>query len=854
MRILRFFAVAAATMLAMSTGRAYAQEISKSDSLSAAISSVKGEELWNLSYNDPVRALTGKMAGVLVLNTSGEPGAMPGLKIRGFSSFIRDTEPLFIVDGLRVKDVQYLAPEMIESIEVLKGAAVALYGAEAGEGAVIIHTRKGEGGKGHVFYRNEFSLASLAHKSRMMDASQYIDFAREYGLGQYVKDVNSGVDTDWLGAVTEPSWNFRHTFGVQGGNDRGAYFVSANIIGDDGIFAGDKDRYNRMSAQVNGSYQLTPWLRLSTSNSLEKHKGSTIMTGTYDTQSPFISAMVAPPIRPVTVDKDGLTSNQIQYLGGDGRELAKDSGSGLYLADLFVSKTGHPFLRRDYWSRSYDGYSLRGMSSAVFTPLSGLEISAKLGYFRNRSTSLMEVTPFYYDIFNYADYRDTENTDDEYSGYQGDLTVSYNRDLGKHRIEAMAGGEYISAVINSLERGNQSDRKYRYFGHLGYVFSGRYAVSAGFSRGTQMIEVPNMSYSVSASAGPFEFLSLRASYGRSQNEFSDFSKAFPETSPSQSMLTDRNFMDAGIDVRLLDEKVSVSLDFFHNNSQQAFRTKNIGLQGDPWIDMAFTNSGAELSLSASDRIGEVSWSVSGNVSYLRNRTSFLDPVMTRLTGSYNTGITDFNVRTVIEQGYPMWSFRGYKAVGVDPQTGKGIYAEVVEDGEYNYDDEQEIGSGIPSLSYGISISLAYRGFDLAVTGSGVAGNQIYSCLWSTAIPMQNTYAKLWESTWQAPGDNAAYPSVNNWSTFVNKSSFNLWNGSFFKLRQIQLGYSLPESLLRKVWTKQIRIYASLDNFVCLTNYPGLDPETVITSDPSIGVEMGAFPDPKQISFGINLAF
>lgn len=188
------------------------------------------------------------------------------------------------------------------------------------------------------------------------------------------------------------------------------------------------------------------------------------------------------------------------------------------------------------------------------------------------------------------------------------------------------------------------------------------------------------------------------------------------------------------------------------------------------------------------------------------------------------------------------------------QTGKGIYAEVVEDGEYNYADEQEIGSGIPPLSYGISISLAYRGFDLAVTGSGVAGNQIYSCLWSTVIPMQNTYAKLWESTWKAPGDNAAYPSVNNWSTFVNKSSFNLWNGSFFKLRQIQLGYSLPESLLRKIWTKQIRIYASLDNFVCLTNYPGLDPETVITSDPSIGVEMGAFPDPKQISFGINLAF
>ncbi len=196
--------------------------------LPAAISSVKSEDLANRSTTDAVSALQGKVAGVQVISTSSAPGAPSTLRVRGFSSN-GNSDPLFIVDGLKVDNIDYLDPESIESMEVLKDAAsAAIYGAEAGNGVVLISTKIGKKSDGRFFYNNKFSLVQASNKADLLNANEYIQFIKEAGYSeQLINDYyynnpssyvnNKLADTDWQDEVLETGFNQVHTVGVEGG-------------------------------------------------------------------------------------------------------------------------------------------------------------------------------------------------------------------------------------------------------------------------------------------------------------------------------------------------------------------------------------------------------------------------------------------------------------------------------------------------------------------------------------------------------------------------------------------------------------------------------------------------------------
>lgn len=835
---------------------ASAQEISRSDSLTAAISSVKGEDIWNLSASDPVKALTGKMAGVLVLNTSGEPGAASGIKVRGFSARLSEASPLFIVDGLRVDDLQYLAPEMIESIEVVKDAtAAALYGMEAREGAVVIKTRKGQGGKGHVFYRNEFALASLAHKARMMDAQDFQDVFEYYqrpSLTELIMANFNGTGTDWASEIFEPSWNSRHTVGVQGGNDRGGYFASFSNYSSNGIFLGDNDRYRRTSGQVNGSYEVAPWLHLSTSNAFESHNGGTVIPYksplTSITSNPIAAALIIPAVCPVYVDRDGLAPDQIDALDR-GLNVVQDPETGLYMAPFGIDLFGHPLIMKNHPEKTYRSTSFRGSATAVFTPLKGLDLTARFGYSFEKGSRKEVYTPFYYNRWYTFDSEKQEVTDIDNGYYQGELIASYDRTFGKHGIDINGGTLYHKYV--------EKTDWFSYFGHLGYTFDGRYTLSGNLhitSRGGRDSGVKKspIAYSVAAGARVMDGLNLRASWGMVKNVLFSGEKSIFYHAHSGILFCALNStaLNVGADKRLLDGKLTASLDFFRNSdetiAQYSLWEHTIG---------PVTNTGLELSMNMEDSIGDFRYSVSANATYLRNRLVSLYEGITGIRADDNCGINR-HPYSYLSNGEPIWYMRGIKALGVDPQSGEAILEDVDSDGYISvFADGGNIGSGIPDLTFGLSANLAYRNFDLSISGSGAAGNQIFSSYWSSHSLGHNNYKRIWEGTWKKPGDNAKYPSpMAAIDENVTASTFYVWNGSYFKIRQIQLGYSLPESLLSKVWVKQLRVYASLDNFLCLTGFPGLDPETAITSDQTIGFDHGSYPNPRQIAFGVNLSF
>jgi len=276
----------------------------KSD-VTGSVSSVRAEDLTNRSTSDAANALQGKAAGVQILNYSAAPGAGSQIRVRGYSSNSSDgLGPLLIVDGLQVDNIQYLDPQMIESMEVLKDAAsAAIYGAQAGNGVVLITTKTGNKkmGAGQVFYNFQNVWNSLGKAPEIMNAEQYIDYKIAEGVltQQRLNELGyDGTDTNWAKEVFTTSLTKRHTVGVMGGNERGQYYTALSYVNDDGIVKGDKDVYERLSAQINADYKIKDWLTVGTNTSIEKWKTRSVSQHT-EYGSFMMGTLTQDPLTPV---------------------------------------------------------------------------------------------------------------------------------------------------------------------------------------------------------------------------------------------------------------------------------------------------------------------------------------------------------------------------------------------------------------------------------------------------------------------------------------------------------------------------------------------------------------------------
>ena len=213
--------------------------VQKKSDLTGAVASIKGDDIKNLSTTDAGAALQGKAAGVQIIN-SGGPGEAADIRIRGYSSNSGNIGPLLIVDGLKVDNIQYLDPSMIESMEVLKDAAsAAIYGAQAGNGVVLITTKSGAkgGGKSQITYSSKFTIQSLGKRAELFDAAEYIEYHKYLGDlddDLLTRNKYNGQDTDWYDEVFESSLAQQHSITLQGGNDKGHFLASLNILNNKG--------------------------------------------------------------------------------------------------------------------------------------------------------------------------------------------------------------------------------------------------------------------------------------------------------------------------------------------------------------------------------------------------------------------------------------------------------------------------------------------------------------------------------------------------------------------------------------------------------------------------------------------
>ena len=535
----------------------------------------------------------------------------------------------------------------------------------------------------------------------------------------------------------------------------------------------------------------------------------------------------------------------------------------------------------------------------------------------NYSISASTNTGYYYQWENFANYNTTIAKKHTIGAMVGMSYIEQRRD----NLSGSASGDdilkgyqenfrYLSylknddGVAKTISNAPSRSASLAYFGRLTYSYDNRYSVQANFradafdssklSRKARWGYFPSFSAGWTISNEPFfkdnvsrdvvSFLKLRASWGRNGNVsvLNNYAYAtsinyggswyqFDVDDPAQSLgakpsgLANPDLkwetsdqVDVGIDAHFLNSKLVVTADYFHKTTNDLLvnvsPSASIGVSSTTINAGSVVNSGLEFEVTWKDQVGDFAYSVSANASTLKNKVTYLDPTISRITGTVPQGS---NLSTTFQQGYPIWYFRGYQGTGVDPETGKPGFEDLTGEGDINQDDMQMIGIGIPKATFGLTVNLAYKNFDMVIFGTGVAGNKIFPSSWRTDRPHCNTYDWYWENSWKKDGSNPnpKFPGTTYWDQITFSSTYNLFDGSYFKIKQIQLGYTLPRKALSKVGVSNLRVYASLENFFCFSKYPGLDPETASSgSASSLGIDMGSYPSAKQLILGLNLSF
>lgn len=492
--------------------------VQKKSDLTGAVASIKSDDIKGLSATDAGAALQGKAAGVQIIN-SGGPGEAADIRIRGYSSNSGNIGPLLIVDGLKVDNIQYLDPSMIESMEVLKDAAsAAIYGAQAGNGVVIITTKTGaaNGGKAQISYSSKFTIQSLGKKADLFDANEYIEYHKYIGdLSDEVLQTNNyqGQNTDWYKEVFESSLAHQHSLTVQASNGKGRFLASLNILSNDGIVKGSKDTYKRFTGQINADYDIYKWLNVTTNTSFEKYKTKGVTKGYGSLLNSVVSI---DPLTPAYISDVNDLPDAMKRAIAAGKPVptASNHNNDYYGTSKYVEDaTGNPLYQRDRHDTWTSGVNVRGTVAANIKPFSGFTYTSRLGYRISQSNYHNYADPYYLNsMANSAKYEIASNANNSLY-YQWENFANYLKTFGKHSVGAMVGMSFtknhwdnnnISAegpdILSSYEpnfryidyllasatkKVNNSPTdatELSYFGRVSYSYDNRYFFQANFRR------------------------------------------------------------------------------------------------------------------------------------------------------------------------------------------------------------------------------------------------------------------------------------------------------------------------------------------------------------------------------------
>ena len=859
-------------------------------------SSIKSATIQEMPVVSVESAMQGRMTGVQVQQSSGQPGAGISIRVRGVTSIAGGNEPLFVIDGVpqynndnrAMNGMSSFNASDIESIEVLKDAsATAIYGSRGANGVVQITTKSGKAGVSRVTYESTYTNQIIQRKLNLMNGVQMIDFIKQYytnsNLALPAEVTNAtNAETDWQDQVLRSALQQNHTLSFSGGNDKTQYYVSGNYLDQPGIIKGSD--FNRGSMRFNLTSQLNSRISLRTymtaartvsngfsasDNSPTRYTGKNGVgamvlasptvpvynaDGTYGNPRPFSFSGIDVE-NPLAFTKESLDRNTVvRFQGG--------MDFNVKLAEGLVNTTR---LGGDYFSARAD----------LYFPIVLAQLSSGVGIGQLTTTSSLNVV-----AEDYLEYK-KKFGELEFEGIVGASIQSAQQD-----IINLLGSKYISDDLKNYSfaaAGSVSkpvtdiitNRLVSGFSRVRLNFKDRYLFTASIRRDGASVFSKNKKYGIFPSLGlawkaseePFmknvtaiSNLKVRATWGQSGNPAiqpyqsllignvintaqgagSGLAVGLSPTLPNDNLTWETTTQtNAGLDFGFLNDKYRVTMDYYVKNTTSLLATVQLPPSSgyNTIIDNVgeVENRGFELEIGT-DLIAtkDLRWSIDANLSINKNKV-----VATKNNLPFSSG----NSR--ITPGDPLSSFYGPKFTGY-AADGEMAFLDVNSDGIIDGRDNTYIGNPYPATIIGINTNLKYKRLNFMMTWSSVQGNSIDNQMLFTAAtpsPIYNRSAEIY----------TFYPKPRA-SNIHRRSDLFIEDGSYIRLRNIRVDYSLP--LGDTKFIKSANIYLSGNNLITITNYKGYDPEVNAFSGNSLqqGVDNGAYPGSKTVTLGLTVNF
>ncbi len=872
--------------------------VKKSD-LTGSVSSVRGVDLIKIQSVSPEQALQGRVAGVRVTSNSGAPGDAPTVRIRGVGTF-GNPDPIFVVDGVILNDITYLNSADIESMEVLKDASsTAMYGSRGANGVIIITTKSGSfNDKANIQFVANYELQTIQKYVDMLDARQFATALNQIMPGTF-NNLNLLENTDWQKEVYRsyaPVQNYQ--LSVSGGAEKSRYYASFGYYNQEGIIPGSS--YDRISVKVNNDYK--PIKNL--------HLGHNLTFSTFNKENaPDIvaSTLRAWPTDPAYNDDGTFYGNR-----GNGNPVASieytnNTKDGIRGVGNFYGE--YTFLNH-FTFRSSFGLDLEYYDEQSFTPvffvtsqqyndetrLSKNRYSKENWLWENTLNYHFEANDHNIDILaGYTAQEDnTEGLKGEGRNLLRDEILYLSNDLTDIQIENTAT---IKSMVSYLFRAN-------------YVYKNRYLLtstfrrdgSSAFSQENRWGNFPSFAAGWRVSEEPFftsaivNNLKLRGSWGIVGNDKVETDERYTLISNEQGAVfgTDEALYagstygttgnplvrweeaiqtNVGAEIGFLRDKLVLEIDYYRKVTKDILI--DLPLPGHAG-NGSFTyvkfnaadvlNTGLEYALTWRGNSGSLFYEISTNGSTVRNEVTKMGD---------DTGADNFlplgnlgngqNVKRVAV-GQSIGYFYGYKVAGVFQNedelemypklslqdVGDFRYEDVNNDGEITTDDRTYIGSSTPDFIFGLSTNVSYRGLSLSLDFQGELGREIYDGKDAVRTGQYNYQARV-ANAWNGEGTSNSEPRVSSGGVNYSQSDWFIYDGSFFRLRNITLGYDLPSTILEKISVQRATIFLKGTNVFTLTKYTGYTPE--IGGDVSSnGIDKGVYPVTSVYGIGVNLNF
>lgn len=937
--------------------------VQKKETVTGSVVSVKGSELIKSPTVNLSNSIAGRMAGVVAVNRSGEPGADgSAIRIRG-SNTLNNGDALIVVDGIpnRAGGLDRINPNDIESVSVLKDASAAIYGSRAANGVILITTKRGKSGKPQVSYSANQGFSQPTVIPKLANAAQYVSMLNDldiYGLpvsewaaanaaykstGSFtrpngtirkapfsptdIQKYSDGSDpwlypnTDWYKATLKPwSPQTQHNLQVSGGTENVKYLASIGYQNQDGYYKNSATAYQQYDIRLNLDAKINKYINLNVgllgreeARNYPTRSAAAIfrmqMRGKPQQQAYWPNGLPGPDIENgenpvvITTDLSGYDRQKQDYFQTNGAldiQIPWVKGLKFTGTAAIDKRIGNRKLWQIPWTlyQQGSGFEADGTPKLVASKRGPAEPNLNQSY------------------------------DDQLNILLGGV-ATYERTFGAHGLTILAGTNretiegnnlnafrryFISPALDQMFAGGDLERnnggggfetaRINYFGRVAYNLKEKYLVeflwrydgSDRFPKATRYGFFPGVMAGWVMSEESFmkplsfiNFLKLRGSWGQLGNDQVNLpNSSTPATYQYLSTYGFRSYIlgdaeqktlfetrlpnenitwevasnsNIGLEGQLFNSRISFEFDYFYNKRSKILWFKNASVPQSTGITLPaqnigeVSNRGFDFNIGYRGQSGDFKYNISVNGGYAKNRIDFWDeapgaPEWQRTTGRPMNTFMAYIYDGVFKDQAAI-DARGidYSAIVKELRPGDMKYKDYNGDGKITPDDMVRTdNTTLPLFQGGINLGGQYKNFDLTVLIQGAAGAKQYVSAGEMGN-IGNYLLDIYENRWTIDNPSDVHPRIANRSDqyYSNNNTYWLRSSDYVRLKNFELGYTIPETLGKKIGFSSMRIYASGVNLFTVDKLKVFDPETASTTGQY-------YPQSRVLNLGLNVKF